>query len=66
MNDKRYGWPTTRRYPNTTKEAFPDDVENSQWWYPPEKNNSAANYIMLAVAIWLWLGLGYFLMYGDK
>ena len=66
MNDKRYGWPTTRRYPRTTKEAFPDDIENAQWWYPPEKNNSPMNYIMLAVAIWLWLGLGYYLLYGGK
>jgi nitrate reductase NapE component len=23
--------PTTRKYPRTIKEAFPDDKENSQW-----------------------------------
>ncbi len=66
MNNKRYGWPTSRCFPRRMEDAFPDDVGNAKWWYPPEKNNSASNYIMLAVAIWLWIGLGYYMMYGGK
>ena len=37
MQNKNYGWPTARCFPRTTNKAFPNDVANAQWWYPPEQ-----------------------------
>lgn len=57
---KNYGWPTTRCYPRTTREAFPDDIENAQWWYPPEQRWQdkvffwAAIFIWAVLAVYLW------------
>jgi hypothetical protein len=31
--------PTVRKYPRTLEEAFPDGVENSQWFFPPEEKD---------------------------
>jgi len=31
--------PTVRKYPRTMEEAFPDGVENSQWFFPPEEKD---------------------------
>ena len=56
---KDYGWPTTRCYPRTLAEAFPNDPANYEWFYPPEKNDSHANTAVLGVALWLWVGLAY-------
>jgi hypothetical protein len=56
---KQYGWPTTRRFPNTLAQAFPKDPENYQWFFPPEKKRGALEYAMLSVAFWMWVGLAY-------
>ena len=56
----KYGWPTTRCYPRTTAEAFRDDVEYSQWWYPPEQRWQ--DKLFLAVAVCLWLVIAVYLM----
>lgn len=53
--------PTTRRYPNTLGEAFPNSVEQSQWWYPPEKNRTLGNIVLFIIGIALWVGLAYLL-----
>lgn len=53
MNDKRYGWPTTRCYPRTLNEAFPNDVENAQWWYPPEQRWQ--DKVLFAIGVIAWL-----------
>jgi hypothetical protein len=48
-----YGWPTTRRYPRTTQEAFPQD--NTQWWYPPEQRLRDKVFFWIGIAIWVGL-----------
>lgn len=58
-NDDKYGWPTTRRYPRTMNEAFPNDVENAKWWYPPERRNTIDKVVMF-IGIAIWLGVGYY------
>ena len=58
-NDKRYGYPTTRRYPRTLAEAFPHDPANFEWFHKPVKTRGALEYVMLAAAFWIWLGLAY-------
>ena len=60
IDDKHYGWPTSRRYPRTMLEAFPNSVENAQWWYPPEKNYSPTNVAMWMLAAFAWIGLAYY------
>lgn len=52
MTDKNYGWPTTRCYPRTLLEAFPDDVENSKWWYPPEQHWQDKLVFWIGIAAW--------------
>lgn len=55
------GWPTTRRYPRTLADAFKDDPDNSQWFYPPEKNISGENILMGMIALCLWVCIAYLL-----
>jgi hypothetical protein len=59
MDDKNYGWPTTRRYPRTTKEAFPNDIENAQWWFPPEQRWQ--DKLLFAVGVVMWVVLSVYL-----
>jgi len=54
-----YGWPTTRCYPRTTEEAFKHLGCDPEWFHPPEKNDSPMNALVLACAIWMWVGLAY-------
>lgn len=62
MHDKKYGWPTTRCYPRTMEDAFKHLGCDPEWFFPPEKNYSWKDAVMLAVAIWLWIGLAYYLV----
>ena len=57
MDDEKYGWPTTRRYPRTTLEAFPDDAENAKWWYPPEQRTRDKAFFAISVALWICIGV---------
>ena len=60
-HNSNYGWPTTRCYPRTTREAFPNDIENAQWWYPPERNPMGLTvagivlWAVIAVIYWRYL-----------
>ena len=58
-NDDNYGWPTSRCFPRTLKDAFKDDPENTEWWFPPPKRG-VIDKIVLAIGIILWLGVGYY------
>lgn len=60
QDDKRYGWPTTRCYPRTLAEAFPNDPENGVWFHPPERKRGYANAVMFIAAAMLWISLGYY------
>ena len=53
------GWPTTRCYPRTLEEAFPNDPAHAQWFYPPEREKGKLELTMLSVGFWVWLGLAY-------
>lgn len=57
----KYGWPTTRTYPRTLEEAFPKDPQNSEWFFPPEKNQSPRNIALGMVALFLWVCICYVL-----
>ena len=52
--------PTTRRYPRTLEEAFPNTVERAEWFYPPERRMpSVIELLMWSIAVALWVGLAY-------
>lgn len=53
------GWPTTRCYPRTLEEAFPNDPAHAQWFFPPEREKGKLELTMLSVGFWIWLGLAY-------
>ena len=39
-------YPTTRRYPRTIEEAFPNTVERAEWFYPPDKSWGLWDYVL--------------------
>jgi hypothetical protein len=55
------GTPTTRVFPRSMADAFPNSVDRAEWFYPPERNTSWTNVVMLLVGVILWVGLAYFL-----
>jgi hypothetical protein len=57
MNDLN---PTTRMYPRTLRDAFKQDAENTQWWYPPEKHVSFWDIVVGGAGVLLWLCLAYY------
>lgn len=54
------GTPTTRCYPRTMDEAFPNDVDRAKWWYPPEKHWTVGEILMLLAGLCLWAVLAYY------
>ena len=54
------GWPTTRCYPRSLAEAFPNSLDRAEWWYPPERNTGWRNVLMWTVALVLWVCLAYY------
>jgi hypothetical protein len=60
QNDDYEGWPTTRRFPRTMNEAFPDDAANAKWWYPPEQRWQ--DKLFMTLCVWLWIALATFLV----
>ena len=55
-----YGWPTTRCYPRTTREAFPNDIENAKWWYPPEQRWQ--DKLLFAIGVVAWAIIAIYLL----
>lgn len=51
--------PTTRCYPRTMKDAFPDDVENAEWFYPPERDPNVTSLLVGGTGLCIWLALAY-------
>ena len=51
------GWPTTRRYPRTLAEAFPQDSMGSWCELPPPRRKS--NAVLFWSAVVLWVGVIY-------
>jgi hypothetical protein len=52
--------PTTRCYPRTLAEAFPNSIDRAEWLHPPERNLGWRNVAMASVALVLWVCLAYF------
>lgn len=50
-----YGYPTTRKFPRTLAEAFPD--ERGEWFYPPEPKSMERVYIGIGVVAWIGLSV---------
>ena len=59
MDKKFDGWPTTRCFPRSMREAFEDPIEMAQWWYPPVKVWHFWEITTWTLAGFLWLGLAY-------
>ena len=61
QTDTYKGCPTTRCYPRSLAEAFPNTVDRAEWFYPPEKEPwGVAEWLMWSAAITMWVGLAYF------
>ena len=54
------GWPTTRCYPRTMLEAFPNSVDAAQWWHPPERHIGILEIALWGVGVCFWIGLAYY------
>lgn len=58
---KKYeGCPTTRMYPRSIDEAFPNSMERAEWFYPPEPRKlTVVELLLWSAAISMWIGLAY-------
>ena len=55
--------PTTRRYPRTLEEAFPNTVERAEWFYEPEARKlTPVEWFLWLSAVLMWAGLGILLL----
>ena len=54
---------TTRRYPRTLKDAFPDDAEYGEWLYEPDARWDGWDFILAVVFALLWVGIFYLVAY---
>jgi hypothetical protein len=53
--------PTTRVFPRTLGQAFKDDPENIQWFFPPPKHRwGMLEAFMVYVGLVLWICLIYY------
>ena len=54
------GWPTTRCYPRSLAEAFPNSLDRAEWFYPPEKEPpSVVGMLLWSAGVSMWIGLAY-------
>lgn len=60
MIKKINDWPTTRSYPRTMDEAFPNSAERAEWFYPPRKEWTWGEIVMLIVGAVVWIVLAYY------
>ena len=52
--------PTTRCYPRTLEEAFPNTIERAEWFYPPEARRlTVVEWLLWSIALSMWIGLAY-------
>lgn len=54
--------PTTRCYPRSLADAFPDSIERAEWFYPPDKQWSGWDYVLCGVGAFLWIQLAYYMV----
>lgn len=48
--------PTTRSYPRRLSDAFKDDAEQAQWFYPPERKRNLSSILLSVAGIAMWIG----------
>jgi len=60
MDNNKYGWPTTRTFPRTLEDAFPNDAERAEWFYPPERKHGYRNAVMFIAGAMMWIALAYY------
>lgn len=53
--------PTTRCFPRSLTDAFPNSVERAEWWYPPEKTWNAWDFFVGGFGLFLWIQIAYLL-----
>lgn len=54
------GWPTTRCYPRSLAEAFPNSLDRAEWWYPPEKEPlNVVEALMWSAGVSMWISIAY-------
>lgn len=56
--------PTTRCYPRTLNDAFPDAPESTEWFFPDEEEVTLLGYAYYIVGATLWVGLAYYFVKG--
>ena len=56
LNESDY-METTRRFPRTLEEAFPDKVKQSEWFYAPKKEIGVLEALVWIVVVLSSLGL---------
>jgi hypothetical protein len=49
--------PTDRRFPRTTRDAFKNDLEHAQWWFPPESCWQDKLLFTAGVVLWIVVGV---------
>jgi len=54
--------PTTRCYPRSLADAFPDSIERAEWFYPPDKRWSFWDYVLCGLGTFLWIQLAYYMV----
>ncbi len=54
--------PTTRSYPRTLADAFPNSIERAEWFYPPDKRWSGWDYVIGGTGAFLWIQLAYYMV----
>ena len=60
IRTKYEGHPTTRCYPRSMDEAFPNSVERAEWFYPPEPYKpSVVELLMVGFGVSTFIGLAY-------
>lgn len=59
MTDKDYGWPTTRCFPRTLDEAWPNDNMNN-WWedHKPVPVSMSDIVLYACTAFFVWVAYG--------
>jgi hypothetical protein len=52
--------PTTRCYPRTLNDAFPDAPESTEWFFADEEEVTALGYAYYILGVAMWVGLAYY------
>lgn len=59
---KYSGFPTTRCFPRRLEDAFKDDPQNAEWFYPPEERRGWQNAATMILGIVAWAVLIFILL----